>query len=261
MTATQMGQKLRTFGREKSRARGNSQAQAGVQQRALEEIATDLFKECPGYGDFVSVIRRFAGSHFTGSTHEIIGVIGSQAGEGKTTVSLVLATALAELHPRVVYVEADSSGRRSLLDELGEPSRAGLTDWLTGQASLSDIIYRTPRAELSVVPFGSAHLTQGTLQTLAPLNALLGALRTGFDVVLIDMPPLLRNEAGPALLRQLNCAVIVAAANETNLDDVDRVVRLCEDLPVAGILLNKMSPRAPGWLTRLFMPSGKAEAN
>jgi Mrp family chromosome partitioning ATPase len=234
---------------------------AAIQRRARDQISNDLLAACPGYSDFVSVIRRFAGSRFASASHEVIGVIGAQPGEGKTTVSLILATALAELHQRVVYVEADGTEPESILHELAEPEYAGLGDWLASRASLSDVLYATARPNLYTVPIGQTKTSLSTLQTLAPLNTLLTTLRSGFDVVLIDMPPLLRDEAGPALLRQLDCAVIVAAANETNLEDVDRVVQLCENLPVAGILLNKLSNHAPGWLRGILSPAGKREAS
>jgi hypothetical protein len=50
------------------------------------------------------------------------------------------------------------------------------------------------------------------------------------------------------LLGNLNGIVVVVAASTTTMDEVSNTLRLCDSIPVRGILLNRVSKRTPKWL-------------
>ena len=66
-------------------------------------------------------------------------VTSASAGEGKTTSSLSLASALAEVHPRVLLIDADLR-KPAVAQRTGLVSDAGLTSVLIGQATLEETV-------------------------------------------------------------------------------------------------------------------------
>ena len=68
------------------------------------------------------------------------------------------------------------------------------------------------------------------------------ALKTAFqpDIVLYDLPPMLVSDDVMAFLPHLDCVLLVAAAEQTRLDEVDKCEQdLAEATRVLGVVLNK----------------------
>ena len=60
------------------------------------------------------------------------------------------------------------------------------------------------------------------------------------DVMLFDMSPMLANDDAIAFLDQVDCALMVAAADETTVTEVDRCGKdLAKRTQVLGVVLNK----------------------
>jgi chromosome partitioning protein len=126
-----------------------------------------------------------------------LAVTNAKGGVGKSTTAINLAAALVELDQRVLLIDADPSGNATLgYFATGCPG-AGLADMLLDEATLGEVVRRTPYELLDVVPPGdrlSACSDQmgGTLglghgrefrvrRLLKPV--------TGYDVVILDTSP------------------------------------------------------------------------
>jgi len=60
------------------------------------------------------------------------------------------------------------------------------------------------------------------------------------DVILFDMSPMLANDDAISFLDQVDCALMVAAADETTVTEVDRCGKdLAKRTQVLGVVLNK----------------------
>jgi Mrp family chromosome partitioning ATPase len=60
------------------------------------------------------------------------------------------------------------------------------------------------------------------------------------DIMLFDMPPMLGNDDTHAFMLQVDCAILIAAAESTTLDQIESCEKdLAEHLPVLGVVLNK----------------------
>lgn len=69
-------------------------------------------------------------------------------------------------------------------------------------------------------------------------------------VILFDMPPMLSNDDVLAFLPHVDCAILVAAAEQSTLDEVDVCEQeLSERTNVLGVVLNKcrFSPEKYGY--------------
>jgi capsular exopolysaccharide synthesis family protein len=110
--------------------------------------------------------------------------------EGKTTVAVNLALALAEAGQRVVIVEADLR-RPRVTSYLGMVGDVGLTNILAGQATVADVAQ--PHGDGSLVVIASGPKVPNPAQLLASgnMSTLLDELRAAYDYVILDAPPVL----------------------------------------------------------------------
>ena len=80
---------------------------------------------------------------FAGRSRKVFAVTSCTPNEGKTSVSFQLALSMAESGKRVVLVDGDL--RKSVLRSMYRVSAAryGLSHYLSGQASIGDVLYET----------------------------------------------------------------------------------------------------------------------
>jgi succinoglycan biosynthesis transport protein ExoP len=121
---------------------------------------------------------------------KVVVVTSSVPGEGKTTVAVNLAAALAQTGRRVVFVEADLREPRAI-SYLGLISGVGLTNILAGTATLEDVVQHWGEDDLAVIAAGPTPAHPSELLGSARMRTLVEALRSDYDHVVIDSPPLL----------------------------------------------------------------------
>src|SRR5688572_23369354 len=81
-----------------------SRTKEAERSHLLAEIDADLAKVCPDYPELTKTLRHFAGRYLSAEKPQqaVLGVISPRSGEGRTTMALGLAGALAEMYSRVV---------------------------------------------------------------------------------------------------------------------------------------------------------------
>lgn len=127
---------------------------------------------------------------FTGVENRLLAITSCAPDDGKTTVSYYLANAFAENGKKALYIDADL--RKSVFvqryDIQGNPR--GLSHYLSGQASLKDIIYKTNKERLYVIPVGAFPSNPTELFNKERFAQLLEELKAVFDYIIVDTPPL-----------------------------------------------------------------------
>jgi len=158
--------------------------------------------------------------------------------DGKSTVALNLATALAEHGKRtVLLLEADFS-RPSLSRILGVSPGPGLAECLQGD---SDPI----AALLRIEPLGWYFLRAGTsvsnpseLVQSARFSPLVAMFEARFDWILLDAPPIAPIADILALRAQADGCLLVVRAGQTQREAVEEAVRQLGREHVLGVVLN-----------------------
>ncbi len=120
-----------------------------------------------------------------------IGVVSSALGEGKTTVSLGLARALAlDRQRRVLLLELDL--RRPAVDKaLGlQPPEVGLRQYLEGASDVPKL-RRHGASGFFVLSAGPGVMESPEILSSPRMNRLFEAADRVFDFVIVDCPPLL----------------------------------------------------------------------
>ena len=111
-------------------------------------------------------------------------------GDGKTLTAANLALTMAqEFQQRVLLVDADL--RRPAIHRLfGIAETPGLSDVLMGGASLEESLITVRDHRLTLLPSGIIPMHPAELLGSATMRRVLDMLRTRFDRILIDMPPI-----------------------------------------------------------------------
>lgn len=113
-----------------------------------------------------------------------------QAGEGKTTSSFASATGLGRIGKSVVVIDCDLR-RPALHKTFGLPNGRGMTDYLSGQASADELLQPSGADNVSIISCGEIPPNPTELLSGPRFAELLATLRSQFDAVIVDAPPIL----------------------------------------------------------------------
>jgi capsular exopolysaccharide synthesis family protein len=171
-------------------------------------------------------------------------VTSTVAEEGKTTLSLNLASAYALGGFRTILVEADLR-RPSLHRVFGMNGTRGLTTVIVGSVDLNDAVIHTATRNLSVLLAGAIPPNPVELLGSEQLTEVLDRLRLGFDVVIIDSPPIGPVADASAIAARCDGVVIVVRAGRTDRRRLLDSLRLVERAggKLLGIAMNFLSRR------------------
>jgi capsular exopolysaccharide synthesis family protein len=142
-------------------------------------------------------------------------------GEGKSLSALNLATVMAFDGRSVVLLDCDlRRPSQHTLNGLGlEP---GMTNVLSGEATLEEVLQSTSVANLKVITAGTLPLNPPELLGSTGTRELLNTLKEMFDIVIIDSPPVLALTDAQVLCSVADGVVMVVAADSTPKAHVQR---------------------------------------
>ncbi len=122
--------------------------------------------------------------------NKVIAMTSFNPGSGKSFVSMNLGMAIALKGKKVLIVDGDMR-HGSTSAYMGSPAR-GLADYLGGAVSEVDtLIVKTPECQnMQVLPIGSIPPNPTELLELPRFGELIGELKSRFDYVIIDCPPI-----------------------------------------------------------------------
>lgn len=173
---------------------------------------------------------------------KVVMVTSSVPGEGKSTLSLLLATSSAAAGHRTILIDCDIRGR-SISRDFGA-QQLGVTDVLAGKADLMSVISRIPETDCFVLPAGSVIRSPGDLLASPRMAAIIARLREEYDYIVIDTPPLLAVVDGLTLAGIADKIIVAIDGRTTRPSSVGEAFRLLrpEARRVAGIVFNKAEP-------------------
>jgi len=173
-------------------------------------------------------------------------------GDGKTTVACNLSIAVAEIGRKVLLVDGDL--RRPRLHKVfGVDNNRGLNDVLRGNAPLetvpiTQLVHETEVCGLYLLPGGSCGVSPWNLFYSPRMSALLKRLRTEFDMILMDAPPMIHLADARVLGRLADGVILVIRAGQTTTESaLFARQRFAEDgTRVLGTVLNSWDPKTSG---------------
>jgi capsular exopolysaccharide synthesis family protein len=160
------------------------------------------------------------------------------AREGKSTVALNLAAALAEKGKEsVLLLEADLR-RPTLAHELGLSPASGLSECKRTELGLLSVISKVEPLGFYFVPAGGTVINPVELLNSEWFAQGVENLASCFDWVLIDSPPAIPVVDAVSLRDRADASLLVVRAGVTQQTAIDEAVRILRPDHVCGIILN-----------------------
>ncbi len=201
---------------------------------------------------------------FTGAKQQVLVVTSASPGEGKTTTTANLAMTLAKMNRRVLLIDGDIRSPQ-LHKMFGFDNSCGLTDLLKralmNEKTVDSFVRATGVPNLHVLPSGPGLQAEADLLFSAGMPGLISQLRTQFDMVLIDTPPMLMMPDARVMGRFADAVVLIARARKTSREAVHAAYRrFVEDQTrVLGIILNDWNAKTSAYSYYSGYPVSDAE--
>ncbi|AGW92510.1 polysaccharide biosynthesis tyrosine autokinase [Cupriavidus sp. DF5525] len=172
-----------------------------------------------------------------GSGNRVVVFTGPAPGVGKSFVCSNFA-AIAASGRRVVLVDADLR-RGELHQRFNDKRSPGLTELLMG-APLDRVLRRQVAPGLDFIPTGTEPPHAADMLSSPGMDALLNELRSRYDLVLLDTPPVLAASDAGILASKAGAVFLVARADSTTVDELLASRREIQKagIDVKGVLFN-----------------------
>jgi exopolysaccharide transport family protein len=184
-----------------------------------------------------------------GAPPKVIMVTSARPQEGKTTTSINTAIVLAQKGVRVLLMDADLR-RPSIHKTLGMGPRSGLSNVLTGSATLPQTITISPvLPNLFIMPAGTPPPNPAELLASSNMRDLIAELREQFDHIVIDTPPTLSVTDAVVLSPRADATILVIRSGHTTKQALRRArdILMQVNAHVAGVLLNAVDLTSPDY--------------
>lgn len=180
-------------------------------------------------------------------TFPTIGVTSALDGEGKSTVALGIATAMAaDLDSPIVLVELNLA-RPTIHKSMGIPAQPGISEYLRGECPLPNAL-RQITENLFVLPAGDCRNDPARLIRMLTRANLLQRMDNSGAVLVLDLPPVLTASYGVLASSVADALVMVVRAGLTPEKMVKDAIARLDESTLRGIILNAARPSIPSWL-------------
>lgn len=181
---------------------------------------------------------------FCGSNIHVIMLTSSLPDEGKSNIALALAESLAQIGHKTLLIDADI--RKSVMltrfQRAGHEEMNGLSQYLSGQRLLRDIIYETSVTDLDVAFAGPYSPNPTELLEENLFSIMFDVLRVTYDFIIIDTPPMAELIDGAIIAKHCDGAVMVIESGAISYKLEQKVKNQLETAGcrVLGAVLNKV---------------------
>ncbi|HEY2432314.1 MAG TPA: CpsD/CapB family tyrosine-protein kinase [Vicinamibacterales bacterium] len=218
-----------------------------VAVRLDHRLVSALAPQSPAAEQYRSLRTRIKNAEH-GRTLRSIVVTSPNKGDGKSLTAANLALAMAQdFQQRVLLVDGDL--RRPAIHHLfGISDSPGLADVLTGAASLDDALVAVADHHLSVLPSGPTSSHPAELLGSIAMRRTLDALRTRYDRIIIDMPPVAPLADVSIALGMVDGLLMIVRAGVTPKPAIERALAGLDTNKVVGLVLNDAGDGASSYL-------------
>lgn len=174
-----------------------------------------------------------------------ITVVSGGAGEGKSTTLVNLAYVCAQGGYTTLMIDADL--RRPRLHTFFDINNSvGLTNYLTTDLALEDVILQTPVDNLYFMPSGILPADAAGILNSRRMSELLQDVKQRFDLVLVDSPPILGVSDAAVLASEVDLTMVVVQHRKLPRNMLLRVKQAVENVggQVIGVVLNNVDVRS-----------------
>ncbi|GAB4375253.1 MAG: hypothetical protein Kow0042_20530 [Calditrichia bacterium] len=162
--------------------------------------------------------------------------------EGKSTTVANLAITMAQLGSRTLLIDTDL--RRPVIHSIFSLRKEkGVSNYLLGKSGIEDIIKPTFVDNLSVITSGPLPPNPSELLGSNALAEMIQELRTKYDAILFDSPPIIAVTDAAIISTMVDGVVLVIKAHQTHREAIRRAKTLLmnANANIFGCLLNSIN--------------------
>jgi polysaccharide biosynthesis transport protein len=189
--------------------------------------------------------------------HSLV-ITSALAGEGKSTLSLGLASSAARLHQRVLLIDADLRCP-SLHNALSLANEQGFSTLLAeeGTTVMPQTIF-TSGAKIDVLTSGPLPIDPVKLLSSPRMAELLAAFQQHYDLVLLDTPPLLGIVDAIQTASFCSGILLLGRIGRVKQTELSQAIRLLGKLNLIGVIANGVNAIEGSYPAYTTQPLDKA---
>ncbi|MGA6134706.1 polysaccharide biosynthesis tyrosine autokinase [Acinetobacter dispersus] len=180
--------------------------------------------------------------------NNIIMIAGPSPEVGKSFISTNLATIFAQSNKKVLIIDADM--RRGYLHKyFNVEIKPGLSEYLSHQADLNQVIHQTEISGLSVITRGKNPTNPSEMLGSEQFKSLLEQLSQQYDHIIIDTPPILAVTDGIIISQYSGVNLIIARYAKSQMKELELSLNRFEqaNVKVNGFILNDIQRSSAGY--------------
>jgi capsular exopolysaccharide synthesis family protein len=176
------------------------------------------------------------------NANKVIGVTSSLPHEGKSTISVSLAQIIAQAGKTVILIDCDLRNP-SLSRVLAPNATTGLLEVIANIHPIDETIWKEPKTNMVFLPAVKRLPLLHTSEILMTeqMRKLFEHLRSTYDYVIVDLPPLSPIVDVRATAQLVDCFVLVVEWAKTKIDVVQHALHTAPNVyeNLVGVALNK----------------------
>lgn len=213
-----------------------------VSRNILQERRVITGFEQSAFTDAYKILRTQVFQRLREKSWNSLAITSPGTNEGKTLVAINLAISLAmEINYTVLLVDADLR-HPSVHKYLGIEVEYGLSDYLTEDKPLSELLVHPQEIpDLVVLPGGRPLTNSAEMLNSSKMARLVQELKTRYPsrIILFDLPPLLNAADALAFSPYVDAALLVIEDGKTQHEEAKQAIGLLQGTNVIGTVLNK----------------------
>tara|TARA_B100000900_G_scaffold298919_1_gene257436 strand:+ start:10222 stop:12612 length:2391 start_codon:yes stop_codon:yes gene_type:complete len=167
-------------------------------------------------------------------TKKIISVTSSIGGEGKTFVTMNLASIFALSNHKTILIGGDLR-KPKLHNSFKLDKNQGLSNYLINKSNLDDIITKTNIKTLDVIASGPIPPNPAELLDSPKMNELLSILNTKYDYVIIDTPPIGLVTDGVIIMQYADANLYIVRHNYSKIKSLSVVNNIFKNKNISNL--------------------------
>ncbi len=170
----------------------------------------------------------------------IIVISSTMPGEGKTTISRMIAVMLARIKKRVVLLDMDLRLPKIHVELGGISVDTGMSTLLSGMSTLDDVLVEVEDEGFYVIPAGPKPPNPSEMIASKRVDEIIKNLKERFDYIIIDTPPVGVVTDAMILMQKADLSLLVARVMVTKKESLKYFQKYVNEFSIksVGIVLN-----------------------
>ena len=206
----------------------------------MRVIMTDPRKENYFYEESIKTLR--TNIQFTGKNVKTILLTSCYPNEGKSDIAMQLAQEIGKAGKSVLLIDADLRKSAYIVRYKVKRSVKGLSEFLSGQASESEIKYTTNFQNVDIIFSGPSAPNPSELLEEPAFGELMKKVRMEYDFVLLDTHPVMTVIDAAVIAKASDGEVLIVESGRVSYKAAQKALEQIRksDCKVLGAVLNKV---------------------